>query len=183
MLTKPPSFATGTFPRNIISKSWSDARAYDGTVSIVQPLIEPLYDGKNAHEVVQLFFRENFDKKDYDIVKEILADDRISQARRERWRRPPTQSNDAEPRPKRRPQTTARTPSASCTRRHRSATTAATDNADSRPRTPGSATRRTAVIDRRRHEKFRRQLAKVVHDGFVPNTAAPAKRFRSTPHF
>ena len=50
-------------------EGWSDARAFDGTASIVQPLIAPLYDGKNVHEVVQLFFRENFDKKDHDIVK------------------------------------------------------------------------------------------------------------------
>ncbi|MGA2964663.1 MAG: TAT-variant-translocated molybdopterin oxidoreductase [Terriglobales bacterium] len=33
-------------------ESWSDARAYDGTVSIVQPLIEPLYGGKSAHEII-----------------------------------------------------------------------------------------------------------------------------------
>ncbi len=33
-------------------ESWSDARAYDGTVSIIQPLIEPLYGGKSAHEMV-----------------------------------------------------------------------------------------------------------------------------------
>lgn len=51
-------------------EGWSDARAFDGTASIVQPLIQPLYDGKNAHEIVQLFFKENFDKKDLDIVKE-----------------------------------------------------------------------------------------------------------------
>ena len=35
-------------------ESWSDVRAYDGTVSIVQPLIEPLYGGKTAHEVVAI---------------------------------------------------------------------------------------------------------------------------------
>ena len=35
-------------------ESWSDARAYDGTVSIVQPLIEPLYGGKTAHEIVTI---------------------------------------------------------------------------------------------------------------------------------
>jgi molybdopterin-containing oxidoreductase family iron-sulfur binding subunit len=34
-------------------ESWSDARSYDGTVSIVQPLIEPLYGGKTAHDVLQ----------------------------------------------------------------------------------------------------------------------------------
>ncbi len=33
-------------------ESWSDTRAADGTVSIVQPLIAPLYEGKTAHEVV-----------------------------------------------------------------------------------------------------------------------------------
>jgi molybdopterin-containing oxidoreductase family iron-sulfur binding subunit len=31
-------------------ESWSDARTYDGTVSIVQPLIDPLYGGKTAHD-------------------------------------------------------------------------------------------------------------------------------------
>jgi molybdopterin-containing oxidoreductase family iron-sulfur binding subunit len=35
-------------------EAWSDARAYDGTVSIVQPLIEPLYGGKSAHEIVAI---------------------------------------------------------------------------------------------------------------------------------
>jgi molybdopterin-containing oxidoreductase family iron-sulfur binding subunit len=33
-------------------ESWSDARAYDGTAGIIQPLIAPLYDGKSAHEIV-----------------------------------------------------------------------------------------------------------------------------------
>ncbi len=33
-------------------ESWGDARAYDGTVSIVQPLIAPLYDGRSAAEFV-----------------------------------------------------------------------------------------------------------------------------------
>ena len=36
-------------------ESWSDARAYDGTVSIIQPLIEPLYNGKSALEIVACF--------------------------------------------------------------------------------------------------------------------------------
>src|SRR6266536_15877 len=34
--------------------AWGDTRAYDGTVSIVQPLIAPLYDGKGANELVAL---------------------------------------------------------------------------------------------------------------------------------
>ncbi len=51
-------------------ESWGDARAFDGTVTLVQPLIEPLYEGKNVYEMTQLFFKENFDKKDLDIIKE-----------------------------------------------------------------------------------------------------------------
>ena len=34
-------------------EAWSDARAFDGTLAIQQPLIAPLYDGKSAHELVQ----------------------------------------------------------------------------------------------------------------------------------
>jgi MoCo/4Fe-4S cofactor protein with predicted Tat translocation signal len=33
-------------------EAWSDARAYDGTIGIVQPLIAPLYDGHSSHEIL-----------------------------------------------------------------------------------------------------------------------------------
>ena len=39
-------------------EAWSDLRAYDGTSTIVQPLIEPLYDGKSAHELLAALGRE-----------------------------------------------------------------------------------------------------------------------------
>jgi molybdopterin-containing oxidoreductase family iron-sulfur binding subunit len=35
-------------------ESWSDTRAFDGTVAIQQPLIAPLYGGKSAHELLAL---------------------------------------------------------------------------------------------------------------------------------
>jgi molybdopterin-containing oxidoreductase family iron-sulfur binding subunit len=39
-------------------ESWSDAQAYNGTVSVVQPLIDPLYGGKTAHHVLQTLLNE-----------------------------------------------------------------------------------------------------------------------------
>ncbi|HKB06699.1 MAG TPA: TAT-variant-translocated molybdopterin oxidoreductase [Candidatus Polarisedimenticolia bacterium] len=36
-------------------EAWSDARAYDGTVTVMQPLIEPLYGGRSAHEFLSVF--------------------------------------------------------------------------------------------------------------------------------
>ncbi len=50
-------------------ESWGDARSYDGTATIVQPLIAPLYEGKTAHEVLALF-SDNYDRKPYDIVRD-----------------------------------------------------------------------------------------------------------------
>ena len=39
----------------MLGRSWSDARAYDGTASILQPQALPLYDGINVHTMVALF--------------------------------------------------------------------------------------------------------------------------------
>lgn len=35
---------------------WGDARAVDGTVSLIQPTIRPLYDGRSASEIISLLF-------------------------------------------------------------------------------------------------------------------------------
>jgi MoCo/4Fe-4S cofactor protein with predicted Tat translocation signal len=34
-------------------ESWSDARAYDGTLSILQPMIAPMYGGISSHDILQ----------------------------------------------------------------------------------------------------------------------------------
>ena len=49
-------------------ESWGDARTYDGTVSIVQPLIAPLYNGKSAIEFVALL-NGQADASGYDLVR------------------------------------------------------------------------------------------------------------------
>ncbi len=49
-------------------EAWCDARAYDGTVSIIQPLIAPLYNGKSALEFVALLAGQ-VDATGYDLVR------------------------------------------------------------------------------------------------------------------
>jgi molybdopterin-containing oxidoreductase family iron-sulfur binding subunit len=49
-------------------ESWGDARALDGTVSIQQPMIRPLYGGKTAAEVLALIGGYK-DRNGYDIVR------------------------------------------------------------------------------------------------------------------
>ncbi len=48
---------------------WSDARAYDGTVTIVQPMIDPLYGGHSAHDVFQLLL-DTPDVSAYEAVRD-----------------------------------------------------------------------------------------------------------------
>jgi MoCo/4Fe-4S cofactor protein with predicted Tat translocation signal len=50
-------------------ESWSDARAYDGTISIVQPMIEPLYGGVSAHDVINSL-SDNPQASAFDAVQE-----------------------------------------------------------------------------------------------------------------
>jgi MoCo/4Fe-4S cofactor protein with predicted Tat translocation signal len=50
-------------------ESWSDTRGHDGTVSIVQPLIAPLYDGKTAHEIMAVLTQQPASSP-YQIVKQ-----------------------------------------------------------------------------------------------------------------
>lgn len=50
-------------------ETWSDTRAFDGTASIIQPLIAPLYGGKSAHEVISALLGQP-GRSGYDIVRE-----------------------------------------------------------------------------------------------------------------
>jgi MoCo/4Fe-4S cofactor protein with predicted Tat translocation signal len=49
-------------------ESWGDARAYDGTAGIIQPLIAPLYNGKTASEFIALLSGQS-DATSYDLVR------------------------------------------------------------------------------------------------------------------
>ncbi len=133
-------------------EGWSDSRAFDGTVSIVQPLIEPLYGSRSAHEIVQLFLKENFEKKDYDIVREF-------------WQKQTINMN-VKPAAAEKTETKSETKTDATPEAKPSATVAAT---------PAPATGGTNSFDN--------NWRKIVHDGFVPNTAAAAKEVKVNPAF
>src|SRR3989441_3543083 len=53
-------------------EAWSDVRAPDGTATIVQPVIAPLYQGKSAHEVIATL-SERPERPGYELVREYWA--------------------------------------------------------------------------------------------------------------
>ncbi len=59
-------------PQTHFLEEWSDARAYDGSVSMVQPLISPLYAGRSAIEVMDLIVMGYF-RGGYEIAREFWA--------------------------------------------------------------------------------------------------------------
>jgi MoCo/4Fe-4S cofactor protein with predicted Tat translocation signal len=52
---------------------WGDGRAYDGTVSLCQPLIEPLFGGKSAVELLAAITADEL-TNGYDIVRRTFAE-------------------------------------------------------------------------------------------------------------
>ncbi len=54
------------------SESWSDLRAFDGTATIQQPLIAPLYNGKTAHELLAILLGDP-DRSGLEIGPRLLA--------------------------------------------------------------------------------------------------------------
>ena len=56
-------------PRAHYLESWGDARAVGGTLSVVQPLILPLFGGRTAVEVLGLIVGDK-DRPGYDIVRD-----------------------------------------------------------------------------------------------------------------
>jgi MoCo/4Fe-4S cofactor protein with predicted Tat translocation signal len=53
-------------------EAWGDGRAWDGTAGIVQPLIEPLYDGRSAIELCAAMI-DGKPVKGYDLVRQSWA--------------------------------------------------------------------------------------------------------------
>src|SRR5262249_28396379 len=65
-------------------ETWSDARGHDGTASIVQPLIAPLYGGRSAHELIAAL-SERPEQSPYDLVRAFWKVDPKNDANWRRW--------------------------------------------------------------------------------------------------
>jgi molybdopterin-containing oxidoreductase family iron-sulfur binding subunit len=160
-------------------EAWSDTRAYDGTVTIIQPLVKPLYDSRSPHELVQLFFRENFEKKDLDIVKEFWQ--------RQGFRAPTAATTGTttggntppQPRPQASPPSSANTsassqpsaqtaPSPATTGAVGQATTTTTSQSNTTSQNTNGAT--TGATG-----NFEDQWRSAIHYGLIPNTFAATK--------
>jgi Fe-S-cluster-containing dehydrogenase component len=50
-------------------EAWGDARAYDGTIGTIQPLIAPIYNGHSAHEIVAVLAGQAT-KSGHDLVRD-----------------------------------------------------------------------------------------------------------------
>jgi molybdopterin-containing oxidoreductase family iron-sulfur binding subunit len=61
-------YVTWEVPETHYLEAWSDGRAYDGTATIIQPMIAPLYDGKSAHEIAAIF-TDQPGTSGYDLVR------------------------------------------------------------------------------------------------------------------
>jgi MoCo/4Fe-4S cofactor protein with predicted Tat translocation signal len=69
-------------PQTHFLESWSDARAFDGTVGIVQPLIAPLYHGHSHHEMIAVLAGDA-GKSDHDFVRDYWKAQRPQQSERD----------------------------------------------------------------------------------------------------
>lgn len=169
-------------------ESWSDARAYDGTASIIQPLVTPLYDGKNAHELVQLFMRENFDRKDLDIVKDYWQRQNITPAARTSGTAPATPTPAAASTPATASETSSthgKTAAAEpiVSKPAAVAAPANSSNASIKPMVSGTPVAATATPAAAASASFEDNWRRALHDGIIPNTAAPVKSVAASSAF
>lgn len=63
------SLTTWHLPQSHYLESWGDTRSVDGTASVIQPLIDPLFDSRNSVEMLALITTSALPKA-YDVVRE-----------------------------------------------------------------------------------------------------------------
>src|SRR5207249_5248396 len=143
----------------------------------------PLYDGKSVHEVVQLFMKENFDKRDYDIVKEYWQKQDIKPAGPAAIAPLTSETKQAAPAApaanKEAPKTEAKVSTASNTAANKQAPKPAATPAAA---TPAAATP-IAAPGAPAGKNFEDHWRKAVHDGLIPHSASMPKTVTANPAF
>ena len=68
-LDETSAYATWHLPSTHFLEEWGDARCGNGRLSAIQPMIEPLFGGKSAIELLELLAGGN-ERKSYELVRE-----------------------------------------------------------------------------------------------------------------
>jgi molybdopterin-containing oxidoreductase family iron-sulfur binding subunit len=68
-------------------ESWGDGKSFDGTVTLQQPLIEPLYGGKTAYEILGVMFQQQPIRDDYENVRQYWQTQKSWPEFEQGWRR------------------------------------------------------------------------------------------------
>ncbi len=71
-------------PETHFLEAWGDIRGFDGTASIIQPLIQPLYEGRSAHELLAGILIQPL--RAYEIVREYWRKQQPGADFESRWR-------------------------------------------------------------------------------------------------
>ncbi|NNE65836.1 MAG: TAT-variant-translocated molybdopterin oxidoreductase [Pyrinomonadaceae bacterium] len=151
-------------PATNFLEEWSDGRTYDGTISISQPLAQPLYRGRSFYEIIQLAFKDNFDRKGYDIIQEY-------------WKAQGMK-----------PVAAPASTSASDEKTEAPANTEESNSGDGEVKNFITDSEPVAAVTPSTNGaaapgKFEDNWKKVVHDGFLAGSAAPAKSVTVTTSF
>jgi molybdopterin-containing oxidoreductase family iron-sulfur binding subunit len=143
-------------PETHYLETWGDTRAFDGTVTIMQPLITPLYSGKSAYELLAAF-TDNPDRRGYDIIRDYWLGEGNGDlmAGAKAATSPNTQGGATN-------NNGASGPNAGTTGGASGASSGTTSNA---PSGAGSSTKATATPE------FERAWRRALNDGFVSNSA------------
>ncbi|MBA3651291.1 MAG: 4Fe-4S dicluster domain-containing protein, partial [Chthoniobacterales bacterium] len=72
-------------PATHFLESWSDVRAFDGTATIVQPLVEPLYEGISPHQLVDAFVQQPA-RTAYELVRATWEKGNLTNTFEAQWR-------------------------------------------------------------------------------------------------
>ncbi|HEV2912779.1 MAG TPA: TAT-variant-translocated molybdopterin oxidoreductase [Pyrinomonadaceae bacterium] len=161
-------------------ESWGDTRAHDGTATIIQPLIAPLYGGRTAHELLSVFSTQT-DRTAYDILRsywqgQMRSGGAATGAGRAAGGAATQGAATASGQPAAGGASQPAAGSAATTARNNTNSSDQTTDATATTAasTPGPVTPATAGTASPSPD-FENLWRKAVHDGVIPNTALPAK--------